>query len=137
MRIKRILSMCLVAALLAGAMPAFAQRSDGASTPLLTDATGTGSSGVQYPSTINLSFHAYGLTTAGAGAATIIIEVSDRATPATDTTVDWITACTISLTLATTQVSDGCTMSAPWHAVRARVSAISGTGAKVSVRMGS
>ena len=75
------------------------------------------------------TFQATGATTAGAGSATVQIEVSnDR--------VGWITAGTITLTLSTTAATDGFVMSAPWGHVRANVTAISGTGANVTVTMG-
>ena len=86
------------------------------------------------------TFSANGETSAGAGAATIIVEVSLVATPSTDVSgdglADWITAGTITLTLATTMASDGFALDAPWRWARARLSAISGTGAAVSVLMG-
>lgn len=83
------------------------------------------------------TFHAYGTTSAGSGSATIVIEVSNEASPSTAATaVDWITAGTITLTLGTTQVDDGFSMNAAWRWVRARLSAISGTDATVYVRIG-
>ena len=106
------------------------------STAVLTDATATTSSAAQRPANGVRTFHVYGATTAGAGTATVVIEVSNIETPATAGTADWITAGTVTLTLGTTRVSDGFVMDAPWRNVRARVSAISGTGASVSVRMG-
>lgn len=82
------------------------------------------------------SFHAYGKTSAGTGAATILIEVSNIPTlPAVD--ADWMTLATITLTLGTTQTSDGFASDAPWRWTRARVTAISGTNAAVNVSMGS
>ena len=83
-----------------------------------------------------VTLQAYGETSAATGAATIIIEVSNLESPATATTVDWVTACTITLTLGTTRTGDGCSMQAPWRHIRARVSALSGTGASVNVRIG-
>ncbi len=75
------------------------------------------------------TFQAKGTTSSGSGAATIIVEVSNADTP---TEADWITMGTITLTLGTTSTSDGFNKDAPWKWVRARVSAISGTGAAVS-----
>jgi len=74
-----------------------------------------------------ITFQAYGTTTAGAGAATIKIQVSNNET-------DWLDLGTISLTLATTSSSDGFAAEAPWQYVRANVTALSGTGASVSVK---
>ena len=103
------------------------------STPLLENATTVSSGTRQRPATRNRTFQAYGETSAGAGAATIVIEVSNVEEPGAN---DWITAGTINLTLATTRTTDGFTMQAAWRNVRARVSAISGTNATVTVRMG-
>lgn len=78
----------------------------------------------------NRTFEAYGNTSAGVGAATIIIEVrnSDNS--------DWHTMGTISLTLGTTISGDGFASAAAWKYVRARVSAISGTGATIFANAG-
>ncbi len=103
-------------------------------TPLLVNATTTGA-GVSFtPVRDHKSFQARGQTTAGAGSVTVIIEVSNVQAPGAN---DWITAGTIVLTLSTTTTTDGFAMTAAWHHVRARVSAISGTGAAVSADMGS
>jgi hypothetical protein len=93
-------------------------------------ATGAGDSVVSEGSSV---FHAAGTTSSGAGSATILIQGSNDPTNA-----DWVTLATIGITLATTiatGVSDGAPISkdAPWAYVRAYVSAISGTGAAVSV----
>lgn len=101
---------------------------------LLINATTTASGAAFSPGTGRRTFHAYGITSAGSGAATIVIEVSNLATPAAN--ADWITAGTITLTLGTTRTSDGFATSAGWKHVRARVSAFSGTGATVNVLIG-
>lgn len=98
---------------------------------LLNAATAVTSSEAVEPFHTNRTFQASGATTAGAGAATVIIEVRNHEDAA------WTTLATISLTLGTTAVSDGAASSAAWRHVRARLSAISGTGATVSVYMGS
>lgn len=101
---------------------------------LLSAVAVTGSGTAVTPSASARTFHVFGQTTAGAGATTVVIEVSNLSTPATD--ADWVTGCTITLTLGTTRTGDGCVMTAAWAWVRARVSAISGTGATVSAQMG-
>ena len=72
----------------------------------------------------------WGVTSAGAGAATIAIEVSNDGT-------NWVVAGTLSLTLATTVTTttntDGFNINAGWKHMRANVTAISGTGAAVTV----
>lgn len=78
-------------------------------------------------------FHAKGSTTAGAGAATIVIQGSEIVNPGVG---DWIDLATISLTLSTTNSSDGYPTDAEWPNVRAIVTAISGTGASVSCVVG-
>lgn len=72
----------------------------------------------------------YGTTASGAGAATINIEVSNEGT-------QWVVAGTLTLTLATTVTTgtntDGFNINAGWSFIRANVTAISGTGAAVTV----
>lgn len=100
---------------------------------LLTDQAATGSSEAKRPATTKTTYQATGTTTAGAGSATIIVEVTNVEAPTADT--QWTTAGTITLTLGTAEVAGGFAMDAAWRNVRARLSAISGTGAKVSVRL--
>lgn len=101
---------------------------------LLSGRTTTGSSQPQTAWHENISFQAVGRTTAGAGAATVNIEVSNLDNPTID--AHWLVGMTITLTLGTTDVSDGQHFNAKWKFVRARVTAISGTGASVDVYMG-
>lgn len=75
------------------------------------------------------SVQATGLTTAGVGAATINVEVSNDK-------VNWLVAFTISLTLGTSVTTDGQELDARWEWIRANVTAISGTGASVTVTGG-
>lgn len=103
---------------------------------LLSGATATGAGSAKNPYCTDRTFHAYGATSAGSGAATIVIEASNKDTPATATRADWVTLGTIVLTLSTTQSGDGFASQARWRHVRAYVTAISGTGANVSVWMG-
>ena len=83
------------------------------------------------------TFLAQGETSSGSGAATIIIEVSNKTSPSTATSsdglADWVTAGTITLTLGTTMTSDAFALDAPYMWVRARLSSISGTDAAVTV----
>jgi hypothetical protein len=74
------------------------------------------------------SFQANGLTTADAGAATILIQVSNDG-------VNFITLGTITLTLGTSVTSDGFAVANTWEYFRANLSAISGTDANVTVYM--
>ena len=82
------------------------------------------------------TLQATGTTSSGTGAATIIIEGSNLISPAAGTNVDWVTIGTIVLTLGTTQTGEGFVSQARWRHIRARVSAISGTGASVDAYMG-
>lgn len=75
------------------------------------------------------TFHASGTVSNSTGAATVKVQVSADGTT-------WIDACTVTLTLSTTAAGDGCAMSASWPLVRGNVTAISGTGATVSLYMG-
>lgn len=76
-----------------------------------------------------LAIQAIGSTSAGSGAATILAQVSNNG-------VNWLTAGTITLALTTGGVTDGLVIDAPWSYIRANVTAISGTGASVSVLLG-
>lgn len=134
---KRLVLGFFIAVVLVAPLVAQGQRTTWPSSAMLAAQTSTGSSTPVHPVYWVQTYHATGFTTAAAGAATIIIEVSNLESPATATTVDWVTACTITLTLATTQTGEGCVIAAPWRTVRARLSVLSGTGASVSVRMGS
>lgn len=97
---------------------------------VITDSTVTVTSAEVVLGSDSKTFQAKGSTTAGAGAATIIIEATN------DTTWPWITLGTLTLTLGTVAVTDGLAILAGWKCVRARLSAISGTGASVSVNVG-
>lgn len=72
------------------------------------------------------SCQATGETTAGAGAAVVAIQVSNDG-------AFWMTAGTISLTLSTTEATDGFAMNASWKYLRANATTLSGTGAYVTV----
>lgn len=66
----------------------------------------------------------------GAVTATVVIDCSNDG-------VNWCSTALGTITLSgTTSSSDGFTTAAPWKYVRARVTAISGTGATVTVNMG-
>jgi len=80
------------------------------------------------------TFQSHGTTSAGAGAATIKIQVSNVSTPTEDG--HWIEAGDVSLTLGTTRTASGFALNAAWRWVRANVTAISGTNATVSVLIG-
>lgn len=133
----RTFSKALLAALLAFcALTADAQFARVNSVVALNAATATGAGEIHQLVCDNRTFHAVGATSSGAGAATIVIEGSDKPIPATDTRVDWVTLGTISLTLATTQSGDGFVSLARWRHVRPYVTSISGTGANVTVWFG-
>ena len=74
------------------------------------------------------TFQSYGTTSSGTGSATITIEAS------MDGTV-WFSLGAVSLTLGTTVTGNQLTYGFPWGMYRANVSAITGTGAKVTVLM--
>ena len=72
------------------------------------------------------------VTGTGAVTATVTIECSND-----DTLQNWCTTVLGTITLSgATSSSDGFTTTAPWKYVRAKVTAISGTGAAVVVLMG-
>ena len=96
---------------------------------LLADAIAQGAGAAFQPAEKQRTFQVNGATSSGTGAATVKIEVSNNGS-------DWLTLGTVSLTLGTTSTSDGFVSDAPWGYVRANVSAISGTDAAVTVKMG-
>lgn len=96
---------------------------------ILSAATATGAGSALSMNSAHFTAQASGLTTAGSGAATIKIQVSNNGS-------DWIDLGTITLTLATSSSSDGLAAFAAWAYVRANVTAISGTGASVTVVVG-
>lgn len=98
---------------------------------LLSRATSTGANAVGRGSNSpKRTFQATGFTTSGAGSATIKIQGSLNET-------EWVDIGTITLTLATTVSTDGFATDAPWKHIRANLTAITGTGAEVTVWMGS
>ena len=96
-------------------------------TKILNDATTTGASSV-LPNTA-YTVQAIGSTTSGTGTASIDIQVSNNG----DT---WLTLSTVTLALGTTATNDGFANTAPWGYFRANVTALTGTGAKVTVIFG-
>lgn len=94
-----------------------------------TDITSTGAQTAFEPWGHVTTFHGYGSTSSGSGAASIKIQVSNDG-------VSYIDMGTITLTLSTTVSADGFSAVVPWRYYRMNVSSISGTGAKVSVIMG-
>jgi len=97
---------------------------------ILVDATTTSTSGWRYKDSPNATFQAT-VEGTGAVAATVEIQVSNDGVNACSTAAGTITLS------GTTSASDGfVTQNSPWKYVRAEVTAISGTGATVSVQMG-
>lgn len=76
------------------------------------------------------SVQVLGETSSGAGAATVEIQVSNVPSPSVDG--DWVVAGTASLTLSTARSSEALSFTVPYKYVRVEITAISGTGAKVS-----
>jgi hypothetical protein len=99
-------------------------------TALLTAATATGAGSGIPGIAATKTYQAHGTTTAGAGAATILVQGSNDGT-------NWNTIGTISLTLATTTSSDSFNSEDRYRHLRGNVSAISGTGASVSLTVAS
>lgn len=96
---------------------------------LLAGTTVAAASGRNNPSGMK-TYQASGTTSAGAGAATIAIQGSN------DGGTNWDTIDTISLTLATVTSSSSFASMDRYGLIRANVTAISGTGASVSVNVG-
>jgi hypothetical protein len=102
---------------------------------LLSNATTTGAGEAWHPQDTSAvatytyhSFQAVGKTSASTGAATVLIQVSNDG-------VNFFTLGTITLTLGTSATSDGFAVANTYEYYRANLSAVSGTGATVSVYM--
>lgn len=75
------------------------------------------------------TYQVVGSTSAGAGSTTVAIQGSNNGT-------NWDTIGTVTLTLSTAAASNGFSSADAYDYVRANVTAISGTGAAVSVFLG-
>lgn len=95
---------------------------------LLSGVTATGAGSGMQGSRGGCTFQASGTTGSGAGAATIAVQGSNDGT-------SWDTMGTISLTLGTTSTSDSFTADSRYALIRGNVTALSGTGAAVSLVM--
>ena len=102
---------------------------------LLSNATGTGAGTAWRPRDTSAyatyayhSFQAVGNTSTSTGAATVLIQVSNDG-------ANFFTLGTITLTLGTAATSDGFAVANTYEYYRANLSAVSGTGATVSVYM--
>lgn len=71
----------------------------------------------------------------GSVTASVDIQISNEEATGTGEKANWITMATIALS-GTDSATDGFTTLGPWRFVRASVTAVSGTGAKVEVIMG-
>lgn len=96
---------------------------------LLQDATATGAGGAVSSTDGEKGFQFYGSTSSGTGSATITLEISN------DGGTVWTTVLTQTLALTTTAAGSAVGWGSPYDKMRANVTAISGTGAKVSVYM--
>lgn len=107
------------------------------SVPVLVDATAAGTYGENVqPAHDVRTFQCYGVTSAGAGSATVKVWGSNIASPVNSTDVDWVLLGTMTLTLSTARSSDYLSSDATWRWVRAELDAVSGTGATVQCAMG-
>lgn len=100
-----------------------------ATVALLNAATATGAGQTHEVWGHERSFHLTGSTSAGAGAASVKVQVSNDGT-------NFIDLVTLSLVLGTSVVSDGFYSATPWRYVRGNVSSISGTNAAVTLTVG-
>ena len=75
------------------------------------------------------------VTGTGAVTATVVIQATNEEATRLGTSTNWINIGTISLS-GTTTATDGFTTIAPWRAMRANVTGVTGTSAAVSVIMG-
>jgi hypothetical protein len=103
-------------------------------TQMLIDALATGAGAALNFYGAKVAFQAHGAVSSSTGAATIKIQGCNIAADSADAL--WLDLGTISLTLGTTQTTDGFVVDAPWRYIRANVTAISGADATVSVYAG-
>jgi len=102
----------------------------GSAQNILNAVTSTGAGGSRPLPALYSTYQAIANGTSGAFSATVKVQVSNDDT-------NWEDAITFSLSgTATTADSDGANISAPWAYVRGNVTAISGTGANVTLIMG-
>lgn len=104
----------------------------GTSISLLTAVTATGAGSTSNVAETEVSFQAFGDTSAGTGSATIKVEVSNDG-------VGWVELATISLDLTTSSDTDAQGFVADrfyWDYVRGYTSAISGTNAQITLVVG-
>lgn len=92
---------------------------------LIADKTTTGAGASHHLWRKDKTVQVKGSTSAGAGAATVDIEVSNDDS-------NWEVLATVTLTLGTTETSDGFSDAAAWKHIRANVKSISGTDAAVT-----
>jgi hypothetical protein len=123
----------LAAAAVSCAAPAFAQSGAASSVEMISSATATGAGERHTPACTARTFQAFGATSSGSGSATVKVQASNVAAPGAN---DWLDLGTISLTLSTTRATDGFASDARWRHVRGNVTAISGTGAAVTLLLG-
>lgn len=106
-----------------------ADRPTLSSVKLLDAVTATGARASHPSRGSHRTFQAVGNTTGGVGSATIKVQVSND-------DVNFIDLATITLTLGTVETTDGLASEAAWRHVRGNVTALSGTGANVTLWMG-
>lgn len=124
---KRTLAFVLVALLaLTGAI---AQVRQIASYTLLSGATATGAGSTAQGVAYDKTYQASGTTSSGSGSATVAVQCSNDG-------ANWDTLGTITLTLSTTASSNSFKSTDRCYRLRGNVTAISGTGAAVSLYMG-
>lgn len=98
---------------------------------LLSSKATTGAGSTFRPAGTERTFQCFGTTSSGAGSATVLVQISNDGTNFEDLG-------TFTLTLDTTVVAaggSGFTSEKPWVYVRGYVSAISGTGAAITLIM--
>lgn len=108
----------------------FAAGAASAQTTMLSAVTGTGAGSSVLPAYQGTkTFQAAGTTSAGSGSVTVAVQCSLDGT-------NWDTLGSITLTLATTTSSNSFASNDRCRLVRGNVTAISGTGASVSLYLG-
>lgn len=120
-----VAALCALAAFMPPAIAQMQQGYRATMIPIVTDATTTGSKTAVRNVNVPKTYEFYGSTSSGTGTAVIGIEGSNALT-------SWVTVGTTTLTLGTVTTSVGLASTDRWTWLRAFVTSISGTGAKVS-----
>lgn len=88
--------------------------------------------GIEIGNASKLAIQISGTTSSGTGTASADLEVT---LDDNDSNATWFSVGTVSISLSATATADGFTIDAAYHAARAKLTSISGTGAAVTAKL--